>query len=124
MGRVPAGRRGRPALLACAVERRRELLSSPGPVDWTVRAGPLTPGEEPQRASGQSQGLRIAAGVTGSRSRGGEFSRRSAIEGMNDDELVHEALEQTAEALERAACALTVATMLAPRQSALAHDAY
>ena len=43
---------------------------------------------------------------------------------MNDDELVHEALEQTAEALERAACALTVATMLAPRQSALAHDAY
>ena len=43
---------------------------------------------------------------------------------MDDVERVQEALEHAVEALERAACALTVATMLAPRQSALAHDAY
>ena len=47
------------------------------------------------------------------------------MKGMgDDDELVLEALEHAIEALERAACALTVATMLAPRRSALAHDAY
>ena len=43
---------------------------------------------------------------------------------MDDDELVEEALERAVEALERAACALTVAVILAPRRSALAHDAY
>ena len=46
------------------------------------------------------------------------------MEGMDDGELVQDALEHAIEALERAACALTVATMLAPRRSALAHDAY
>ena len=43
---------------------------------------------------------------------------------MDDVELVQEALGRAVEALESAACALTVAVMLAPRQSALAHDAY
>ena len=46
------------------------------------------------------------------------------MQGMDDDELVQDALEHVVEALERAACALTVATMLAPRRSALAHDNY
>ena len=46
------------------------------------------------------------------------------MEGLDDGELVQDALEHAIEALERAACALTVATMLAPRRGALAHDAY
>lgn len=54
----------------------------------------------------------------------GEVRAGSAMQGMDDGELVQDALEHAVEALERAACALTVATMLAPRRSALAHDTY
>ena len=55
---------------------------------------------------------------------GGRSLPGSTTECMDDVDLVQEALAHAVEAIERAACALTVATMLAPRQSALARDAY
>ena len=63
-------------------------------------------------------------GTRGATSARGEVRAGSAMETIDDDELVQDAFKHAVEALERAACALTVATMLAPRRSALAHDAY